>query len=203
MAAISSRPQCVKLIKGTPCPTHYAMALGYLLMSVLKKTDQSYNGTALYVVASPRLLNTFIVGCYWMIIMQWPFPQFIFESGQEKAECLEKVQMLNQLLGEATDREAGVKKGTSQILLWHGQPSWNAVNETNARPLANASAFWAGRVENWPGHWSGILYRTYKGHLFSGKCSKNLVSYTGNGKYLWTTPHSSLLKLRYGVLIFF
>ena len=23
--------------------------------------------------------------------------------------------------------------------------------ETNARPLANASAFWAGWVENWPG----------------------------------------------------
>ena len=28
--------------------------------------------------------------------------------------------------------------------------SW-AVRETNARPLANASAFWAGRVENRPG----------------------------------------------------
>ena len=26
-----------------------------------------------------------------------------------------------------------------------------AVRETNARPLANARAFWAGRVENWPG----------------------------------------------------
>ena len=26
-----------------------------------------------------------------------------------------------------------------------------AVRETNARPVANASAFWAGRVENWPG----------------------------------------------------
>ena len=26
-----------------------------------------------------------------------------------------------------------------------------AVRETNARLLANASAFWAGLVENWPG----------------------------------------------------
>ena len=27
----------------------------------------------------------------------------------------------------------------------------NPVRKTYARPLANASTFWAGRVENWPG----------------------------------------------------
>ena len=26
---------------------------------------------------------------------------------------------------------------------------------------------------------SGILYRTYEGHLFSGVCSRNLASHTG------------------------
>ena len=29
--------------------------------------------------------------------------------------------------------------------------SSSPMKETNARPLANASVFWAGRVENWPG----------------------------------------------------
>ena len=36
-----------------------------------------------------------------------------------------------------------------QILSSHYLPL--TVRATNARPLANASAFWAGRVENWPG----------------------------------------------------
>ena len=40
--------------------------------------------------------------------------------------------------------------------LFGGKPSPEpmltySVRETNARPLANVSAFWAGRVENWPG----------------------------------------------------
>ena len=51
--------------------------------------------------------------------------------------------------------------------------SAKTVRETNAHPLVNASAFWAGRVEN-----CGILYRTYKGHLFSGECSKILFFHT-------------------------
>ena len=47
-----------------------------------------------------------------------------------------------------------------------------SVRETNAHLLTNASAFWAGRVEN------GILFGTHKGHLFLGECSKNWVSHT-------------------------
>ena len=55
--------------------------------------------------------------------------------------------------------------------------SSDSVRETtNARPLTNASAFWAGQVENWPGQVDFVL--KYKGHLFSGECSRNLVSHT-------------------------
>ena len=51
----------------------------------------------------------------------------------------------------------------------------SAVWETNAYPLANTSAFWAGGVENWLGRVEFFI--EYKGHLFSGECSKNFVSH--------------------------
>ena len=76
-----------------------------------------------------------------------------------------------------------------------------SVRETNACPLANASAFWAGWVETlaWA---SGILYRTYEGHLFSGECSNNLVSHTAFTHLLplhpWLTSVNWLLMLATG-----
>ena len=53
----------------------------------------------------------------------------------------------------------------------------NAVRETNTGPLANASNFWAGRVESWSGLVE-FLFRTYKRHLFLGEYSWNLVYLT-------------------------
>ena len=50
--------------------------------------------------------------------------------------------------------------------------SYDQVRETDAPTLANESAFWAGRVEYWPGQVK------YNKHLFLGKCSRNLVSHT-------------------------
>ena len=41
------------------------------------------------------------------------------------------------------DADGWVINGMDYVLV-------NSVRETNACPLANASAFWAGRVENWP-----------------------------------------------------
>ena len=41
---------------------------------------------------------------------------------------------------------------------------------------------WASRKLAWV---SEILYRTYKGHLFSGECSRNLVSHTDITGPLW------------------
>ena len=48
--------------------------------------------------------------------------------------------------------------------------------------LAHASTFlsWASKKLAWA---SEILYTTYKGHLFSGECSKNLISHTALAEY--------------------
>ena len=45
-------------------------------------------------------------------------------------------------------------------LEYSGRP----VRETNARPLANVSALWAGQVENWPGRVEFCI--EHKEHLF-------------------------------------
>ena len=73
----------------------------------------------------------------------------------------------------------------------------NVVRETNACLLTNASAFWAGRVENWPGR---LLYRTYRGHLFPGECSTNLVSNTVMSCYNRPCYNKVLLYLQLWVL---
>ena len=64
---------------------------------------------------------------------------------------------------------AWCRQATSHYLSQCCQFQWGKL--TLACSLANASAFWAGWVLR-------ILNRTHKGHLFSYKCSRNLVSHT-------------------------
>ena len=75
---------------------------------------------------------------------------------------------------------------TSALLPFNSNEFYSrqSVRETNSKSLArsptlNASAFWllswVSRKLAWA---SEILYRKYKGHLFSGGCSRNLVSHT-------------------------
>ena len=75
----------------------------------------------------------------------------------------------------------------------------NTVRETNISLLANATAFWAGRVENWPGG-RGLLYRIYKGHLFLGEWSTNLVSHTVISCYNRPCYNKVLLYLQLWIL---
>ena len=57
------------------------------------------------------------------------------------------------------------------------------MRETNACPLANASAFWAGRVENWSGHVEFCIE-----HI-RGECCKNLVSHTETQNCCYFVDH--------------
>ena len=57
---------------------------------------------------------------------------------------------------------------------WTLSQQW-AVRETDAPQICECILSWATRKLVWA---SGILYRTYKGHLFSSKCCKNFVSHT-------------------------
>ena len=52
---------------------------------------------------------------------------------------------------------------------------WIPVRETNARQC-ECILSWASGKLTWA---SEIFYRTYNEHLFSGECSRNLVSHTG------------------------
>ena len=56
---------------------------------------------------------------------------------------------------------------------------------------------WASRKLAWV---RGILYRTYTGHLFSGKCSKNLVSHTEHHSWMHKFQNSFLDTVSQGTM---
>ena len=89
----------------------------------------------------------------------------------------------------------------TSILIFNEQKSVGVVQWgklTLAARQCECILSWASRKLSWA---SSISYRTCKGHLFSGECSRNLVSHTVVQWICYTIGHQMLMFLLFQVQV--